>query len=550
MKKRILSAALALLLVLALVPAGAAAEPYTDVPDDSWAAAEIRSATACGLMDGMGDGLFGYGLQVTRAQFATLVCRMLGWEPAAVQASSFSDVAADGWAAPYIETALANDAFDPADCFRPEDAITREEMAVMLVRGLGYKSLAAQVEGFGSPFSDVSANAGAIAIARDIGMVRGAGEGLFLPHSTARREEAAAMLVRVYARLQSGTDWLHGFYAHASYGQRHLAAEMDAVSFGWSALEWDGETARLNTSSAGGNEWAIPSGYNLITDQLAAAGTKMHLSVYMDSAGPGNPLRELLDSARGRAQAVEAIVAEATRAYELTGGSPYSGVTIDFEGLTAPDRDNLTAFLQELAGPLRARGMALYVAVHAALPDSGYYNGYDYRAIGDLADRVILMAHDYSPARLDSYVGTRWQENTPVTPFSQVYYALRAVTDGETGVADPAKVALALSFSPVAWEVDAEGLLASGAPLYPTAERVAQRMRQGDTVLAYSPLYRNPYMTYTTEQGDRIFLWYEDARSVADKLALARLFGITGVSVWRLGLIPEAEGYSVWQALR
>ena len=39
--------------------------------------------------------------------------------------------------------------------------------------------------------------------------------------------------------------------------------------------------------------------------------------------------------------------------------------------------------------------------------------------------------------------------------------------------------------------------------------------------------------------GQRIFLWYEDQRSVAEKVVLAKLFGVTGVSLWRLGIIPH-----------
>lgn len=60
--------------------------------------------------------------------------------------------------------------------------------------------------------------------------VAGAGGQLkFLPRDSATREEAAAMLVRVYERYTSKLDWLHGFYAF-SYSQIDLTASMDAVS--------------------------------------------------------------------------------------------------------------------------------------------------------------------------------------------------------------------------------------------------------------------------------------------------------------------------------
>ena len=34
------------------------------------------------------------------------------------------------------------------------------------------------------------------------------------------------------------------------------------------------------------------------------------------------------------------------------------------------------------------------------------------------------------------------------------------------------------------------------------------------------------------------------------KLQLAKLFGITGASLWRVGTIPAATGYDVWSAIR
>lgn len=53
--------------------------------------------------------------------------------------------------------------------------------------------------------------------------------------------------------------------------------------------------------------------------------------------------------------------------------------------------------------------------------------------------------------------------------------------------------------------------------------------------------FRNPCALYTTEDGSRYKVWYENEQSVLDKVALARMFGITGVSLWRIGNIP-ADG--------
>ena len=56
-------------------------------------------------------------------------------------------------------------------------------------------------------------------------------------------------------------------------------------------------------------------------------------------------------------------------------------------------------------------------------------------------------------------------------------------------------------------------------------------------------------MVYLDDSGNTNVLWYENGQSVSDKLALARMFGVTGVSVWRLGAIPTDPAWNVWEAL-
>ena len=42
-----------------------------------------------------------------------------------------------------------------------------------------------------------------------------------------------------------------------------------------------------------------------------------------------------------------------------------------------------------------------------------------------------------------------------------------------------------------------------------------------------------------SEDGTDNVLWYENEESIAQKIKLAKLFGIKGLSLWRLGTIPE-----------
>lgn len=553
--KRLLSLLLAAALTVALA-SGAAAyadDPgYTDLPAEGWARDAILSAYDYGLMGGMGDGSFGVGRSMTRAEFVTVLVRMFGWGESA-GADAFTDISGS-WARGYINAAAANGAVDAGGTFRPDEAVTRREMAVMLVRALGYGEIAqGTAASLALPFTDVTENRGYIAIAYDIGMTNGVSATAYGPEATAKREEAAAMMVRIYQRQTAPTDFTHAFYAISSYSQLELAKTFDAVSLGWSRLVFSPETgADLETTSAGGtNEYAVPSGYEEAVRALEDAGVKLHLSVYMNNSG--GALATMLADPNARTAAADAILAELERTYDALGYNPYTGVTLDLEGLRAAQRADYTSFLTELDSRLERAGKTLYVAVQPATADGVYYDGYDYRAIGELADKVILMAHDYSARSMEGFVGTKYHETAALAPIGSVYYSLRAVCDDATGVADRSKVVLAVSIANQAWEVDAEGRLTSPVPLYPTTATVYSRLA-GGAEMGWSETYQSPYLRYVTEEGQNIFLWYEDQRSVEAKVDLARMFGVTGVSLWRLGIIPDYQDpglfYDVTEVIR
>lgn len=553
--KKLLSSLLAAALTAGLlVPsAGAVDTGFSDVPAESALAGEVRKAVDYGLMNGYDNDTFGYGDSMTRAQFTAVLVRMMGWDTVTPQTPSYTDVPASHTWYSVIETAAAHDVAGAGGAFRPSDPVTRGEMAELLVRALGLKGAAerlaptasdhyARIHG-GTPFIDLPGDrVGYITIAYTIGMTNGTSDTTFSPDNTATRAQAAAMLVRIYEKISAPTDFVHGFYAISSYSQLNLAGDMDAVSAGWSRMTWDGETAILRTTSADGNEYAIPSGYEEVTDYLSNQDVPLHLSVFMD----GEDLKSLLVSADGRDQAVEQIMNEVTVDYQTVGENPYSGVTIDFEGLRSAQRADFTAFLTALDAELEALGKDLYVCVSPILAE-GYdssYSGYDYTAIGNLADRIILMAYDYDARDMSDFTKTTYYQTAATVPMDQVYLSLKLLTDRVA----PEKVLLGFSARSAAWQIDENGDLLSGTPVYPTAETVAARLAQPDTETGWSDTYQQSYAIYTTEDSGRYFLWYQDDTSIQTELRCAKLLGVSGASLWRLGTLPTSADWN-WNSL-
>lgn len=529
--------------VLAVPAAGAA---YTDIPPGSALSGEVQKAVQYGLMQGYSTARFGYGDPMTRAQFVTVLSRMMDWaaSPAEERITPAMELPPklSGTYRSAINYAVKNDVVDVHIPFRPGDRITRGEMSEMLVRALGLKSAASlAAKGISLPFNDVSSRRGYIAVAYTIGMTKGTSANTFSPDSTATRAQAAAMLVRIYEKLHQENGWVHGFYASSSYSQLSLTDYMDAVSVGWSRMTWDGGQARLSTTSAGGNEYYIPTGYQEVAAYLEDGRKRTHLNVYMDGGAP----RELLASPEGRAQAVEEIVNELTVSYRRLGRNPYGGVTVDFEGLRAASRDDFTAFLTDLSREVHGMGKTLYVCVSPVLSSGPYYDGYDYRAIAELADQLILMAYDYDARDLSGFEGTEYYKNIAPAPIDQVFMSLESIA---SAVRDPGKVALGFSCKNIAWQIDENERLVSGKPLYPSNETLYKRLEQPDTIRGWSDSYQTSYAIYTTENGQRYFTWYDDSTSVQVKQNAAKLLGITDVSIWRLGIVPTRASFN-WMNL-
>lgn len=540
--KYLLSLALAAAL---MIPVASAA--YADVPAEDALAPEVEKATEYGLMNGYGNGMFGFRDSMTRAQFVTVLSRMMKWKETQDHTTAAMALPGDllGEYRAAINAAAAHNTVDTDTAFRPNDAITRGEMAEMLVRAIGLKGAAAAADKVNRlPFEDVTQRVGYITVAYEIGMTKGTSTAAFSPDATATRAQAAAMLLRIYEKQSSEAQWVHAYYAISSYSQLTLGTAADAVTLGWSRMTWDGSEALLATTTNKSYEYYIPSGYQEVVTTLKDSGVKLHLGVFMDLS---NGITDMLASPEGREEAVEQIMAELNASYKALGHNPYSGVTIDFEGLRAADKENFTSFLQALSTRLKPEEKTLYVCVSPVLKTGAYYDGYNYRAIGEMADKVILMAYDYDARSLDGFAGTEFYKTAAPAPIDQIYEALRAITDEESGVAYGEKVVLGFSCKNVAWEIDENGKLLSETPVYPNNATVYQRLMQEDTIHGWSDTYGMPYAAYTVD-GKQYFLWYEDARSIALKADTAKLFGMDGVSFWRLGTIPDYDGWN-WTGL-
>ncbi|PYI51484.1 S-layer homology domain-containing protein [Paenibacillus flagellatus] len=184
---------------------------YSKTFDDMkghWAQADIERLASKLLVKGVTDTAFAPDQSITRAEFAALLVRALGLTPQD-GSSSFGDVRASDWFASAAATASKAGLIEGYEdgTFRPNQAISREELAVLAARAFDFVDGRAAS---GSPsalqaFADAGKISGwardAAALAVSEGILNGVDDSVFAPQDHTSRAQAAVMLKRLATKL-------------------------------------------------------------------------------------------------------------------------------------------------------------------------------------------------------------------------------------------------------------------------------------------------------------------------------------------------------------
>ncbi len=121
--------------------AQAPAQTFADVPADHWAHDYIEALAKSNIVSGFGDRTFKPNDPVTRAEFAAILDRafLLSSQPITVQ-PPFTDVPDNYWAADAIAAARSGGFLSgyPDNTFKPNDRIVRVQTLISLANGLKY----------------------------------------------------------------------------------------------------------------------------------------------------------------------------------------------------------------------------------------------------------------------------------------------------------------------------------------------------------------------------------------------------------------------------
>ena len=199
----------------------------------------------------------------------------------------------------------------------------------------------------------------------------------------------------------------------------------------------------------------------------------------------------------------------------------YYGVDIDFEYLYPTDKENYINFLRNLKAQLVANNKTLSVAVAPKYRDnqSGIlYEAHDYRAIGEIADRVIIMTYEW---------GYVYGEPMAISPYSEVNavlsYAVTRIPSNKILMGMPNYAYdWILPFSP-----------GTSATTLTNTQALELAIDNG-AVIKFDTKAQAPYFNYTDASGKLHVVWFEDAKSIQARLSLVSKYNLAGVSYWTI----------------
>lgn len=202
----------------------------------------------------------------------------------------------------------------------------------------------------------------------------------------------------------------------------------------------------------------------------------------------------------------------------------YEGINIDFE-LTrevgkdySTEKEGLTRFMADMQDKLKPHDKRLDISViPPEQPPSHLAGIYDFSALADLTDRMVLMAYDYSHPR--SVPG-------PVAPLTWAEANIKAIL--AKGI-KPEKLSLGVAAYGYDWPSGS-----TGGKARPAGE-ILQSAGELGIKVQWDNRWSSPYLKYTDSGGRSREAWFESSRTAEEKIRLAKKYRLIGISVWRLG---------------
>lgn len=215
------------------------------------------------------------------------------------------------------------------------------------------------------------------------------------------------------------------------------------------------------------------------------------------------------------------------------------GVNVDIENVTHNQRSQYTQLVRLLREKIPShKEVSVAVAANPNGWTEGWHGSYDYAALAQYADHLMIMTYDehYEGGDAGPVAGIDFVEQS-------IQYALRYTT--------PDKIVIGVPFYGRVWSLEGTRIQGQGVSI----KTIQKILDQCPSTVTYDTASQSVKAEFTIRQGDSFtvganlsltpgnyVVWYENHDSYQEKLALIEKYGLKGAGAWALG----QEDVTIW----
>ncbi len=217
------------------------------------------------------------------------------------------------------------------------------------------------------------------------------------------------------------------------------------------------------------------------------------------------------------------------------------GVNVDIENVTHEQREQYTQLVKLLREKIPShKEVSVAVAANPNDWEVGWHGSYDYAALAQYADHLLIMAYDehYEGGEAGPVASIDFVENS-------IKYALSKTT------AD--KIVVGVPFYGRIWSLDNNRIVGKGI----SSKTIQQMLENSEAIVTYDEKSQSAKAEITltetsgryTVGGDIVLqpgkyvVWFENDQSYQEKLSLIEKYNLKGAGAWSLG----QEDSSIWE---
>lgn len=200
----------------------------------------------------------------------------------------------------------------------------------------------------------------------------------------------------------------------------------------------------------------------------------------------------------------------------------YYGLDVDFEYILPEDKEKYASFIKELTTRLNAEGYQVFTALAPKISSTQeglLYEAHDYKKLGDASNKVLLMTYEW---------GYTYGPPMAVAPVDKV----KEVLDYAVTQIDPEKIFMGIPNYGYDFTLPYEKGVSKADSLSNVEAVELANMVKGE--IQYDDVSKAPYFIYYDSNGKQHRVWFEDARSIRDKLNLFSEYNFDGVGYWNV----------------